>query len=107
MRNCLSSEQLFKAVERSLAIQEQRFGTATMYNSFMNTEMIDRYCVLTSEAETILKKAFDVLRLSMRGYHKILKVSRTIADLQGHESIEVPDIQEAIAYRSLDKHLGE
>lgn len=103
----MSSAALYKAVEHSLIIQEQRFGNTSMYNSFMSPDMIEQYCVLTSEAEAILKKAFDVLRLSMRGYHKILKVARTIADLQGHEKIDVPDIQEAIAYRSLDKHMGE
>lgn len=104
---CHSSEVLYKAVEKALVFQEQRFKSTTMYNSFMSPEMIDQFCVLTSEAEAILKKAFDVLRLSMRGYHKILKVARTIADLQGHVTIEVPDIQEAIAYRSLDKNMGE
>lgn len=103
----LSSQQLYKAVERALSIQQKRFGSCTMFNSFMNTEMIDQYCSLTAEAETVLKKAFDVLRLSMRGYHKILKIARTIADLQDKEAIEVPDIQEAIAYRSLDKQVGE
>ena len=78
-----------------------------MWNSLMSPDMVDAYCVLTPAAEIILKKAFDVLRLSMRGYHKILKVARTIADLQGHEYIDVAQIQEAILYRSLDRTTGE
>ena len=83
------------------------FGCNNLFNSMMNTEMIDEFCVLTPAAETVLKKAFDVLRLSMRGYHKILKIGRTIADLQGHEYIDVAQIQEAIHYRSLDRMTGE
>lgn len=102
-----SSAQLYKAVERAIARQEQRFGCKTMWNSLMSPDMVDAYCVLTPEAENILKKAFDVLRLSMRGYHKILKVARTIADLQDADYIDVVQIQEAILYRSLDRTIGE
>jgi magnesium chelatase family protein len=105
--NTMTSEQMYQAVERAVRTQEKRFGCDTTFNSMMNTEMIDAFCVLTPAAETVLKKAFDVLRLSMRGYHKILKIGRTIADLQGHEYIDVAQIQEAIHYRSLDKTIGE
>ena len=73
----------------------------------MTPDMVEKYCILTPAAENILKKAFDVLRLSMRGYHKILKIARTIADLQGDEYIDVAQIQEAILYRSLDRTKGE
>ena len=58
-----------------------------------------------AEAENLIKKAFDKLNLSMRGYHKILKVARTIADLDAQEMIHAPHIQEAIMYRSLDQTL--
>jgi magnesium chelatase family protein len=105
--NTMTSEYMYQAVERAVHIQKQRFGSDTVFNSMMNTEMIDTFCVLTPAAEMILKKAFDVLRLSMRGYHKILKIARTIADLQGHEYIDVAQIQEAIHYRSLDRMTGE
>lgn len=98
-----SSTQLYKAVERAVNRQRKRFGVATMWNSLMTPEKIEKYCILNQEAEKILKKAFDVLNLSMRAYHKILKIARTIADLQDMETIEVPHIQEAIMYRSLDR----
>ena len=52
-----------------------------------------------------MKKAFETLHLSMRGYHKILRVARTIADIEQQEIIDVPHIQEAIMYRSLDQSL--
>jgi magnesium chelatase family protein len=71
----------------------------------MSADLVEKYCTLTSEAEAILKKAFDTLHLSMRGYHKILRVARTIADLENISTIDVPHIQEAIMYRSLDQSL--
>ena len=61
--NTLSSEQLYKAVERSLVIQEERFGGTTMFNSFMNTEMIDQYCVLTPEAENYSQKSLRCIKI--------------------------------------------
>lgn len=105
--NNTSSAQLYQAVERAVSRQEERFGCKNMFNGLMNPAMIEAYCVLTPAAETILKKAFDQLRMSMRGYHKILKIARTIADLQGLELIDIAQIQEAIMYRSLDKSTGE
>ena len=53
----------------------------------------------------MIKKAFEVLHLSMRGYHKILRVARTIADIEKEAIIDVAHIQEAIMYRSLDQSL--
>jgi len=103
----ISSSSLYEAVECAVACQKKRFGTTAVYNSQMSADMIEAYCVLTPAAEDILKKAFDVLHLSMRGYHKILKIARTIADLQAHEYIDVTHIQEAIMYRSLDRTMGE
>ena len=60
---------------------------------------------MTPAAEVVIKKAFEKLNLSMRGYHKILKVARTIADLAACDEIDVSHIQEAIMYRSLDQYL--
>ena len=69
----------------------------------MTSHMIDKYCALDSEAQTLLKNAFDKLRLSARAYSRILKVARTIADLCGEESVSAEHVAEAIQYRSLDR----
>ena len=95
-----SSKEMFKAVERAVDIQNNRFSKR---NALMSSDEVEKYSSLNDEAEKILKQAFDVLHLSMRGYHKILKVARTIADLEGIEQIGKSHIQEAILYRSLDK----
>jgi len=102
-----NSEHLYKTVCIARAAQEKRFGTVQMYNNFMTADMVEKYCVVTPAAEVIIRKAFDKLNLSMRGYHKILKVARTIADLSESVEIDVAHIQEAIMYRSLDQYLEQ
>lgn len=100
-----SSAEMFQEVDRAISVQEQRFGA--LRNAHMSVDQIEKYCTLKPEAEHIMKLAFDKLGLSMRGYHKILKIARTIADLAASECIEKEHIQEAIMYRSLDKKLDE
>lgn len=99
-----SSKDLFAAVCRALERQQARFDSSLFFNSFMSTKQIEQFCILTPQAESVLKKAFDVLRMSMRGYHKILKVARTIADCDNSDIIDIAHIQEAVMYRSLDQH---
>lgn len=100
-----SSADLFKTVSRALDAQKKRFGSATQWNAYMTPDQIEKFCVVTDAAEAIVKKAFDKLNLSMRGYHKLLKVARTVADLEGAEIIDVPHVHEALMYRSLDQTL--
>ncbi len=100
-----SSERLYQAVERAVKCQEQRFGSTSIANATMTSDQVEQYCILVPEAERLLEAAFDKLKLSMRGYHKILKVARTIADVQNSELIQAAHIQEAIMYRSLDQTL--
>lgn len=102
-----SSAELYVAVARALEIQKKRFGKENSYNGSMSADQVDQFCTLSPAAEEIIKKAFDKLKLSMRGYHKILKVARTIADLDASEIIDVAHIQEAIMYRSLDQYLDQ
>lgn len=88
-------------VEKARAIQRARF--TDMDGVFANADMtvtdIERFCVLTTEAKTLLDSAIRRLQLSARVYHRILKVSRTIADLSGSERIEVTHVAEAVQYR--------
>ncbi len=103
----MSSADMFVLVNRALEIQVKRFGSDKKFNSQMTSDEIEQFCILSDAAEGILKKAFDALRLSMRGYHKVLKVARTIADLEESTIIEVAHIREAILYRSLDQHIEQ
>ncbi len=100
-----SSQELYSAVKKAVEMQQKRFDSSTLVNAAMTPDLIERYCILTQPAEDIIKKAFTNLNLSMRGYHKILKVARTIADLSENLNIDVQHIQEAIVYRSLDQTL--
>lgn len=102
-----SSKRMFEKVNLAIETQRKRFGCDNIFNSYMTPDQIDKFCILTPMAEVTIKKAFDVLALSMRGYHKILKVARTMADLDGSELIEVEHIKEAVMYRSLDQSLDK
>jgi len=102
-----NSEHMYDTVKTALKRQYYRFKTLSVHNSTMPPNMIEQHCVLTPQAEAVLKKAFDVLHLSMRGYHKVLKIARTIADLEDSDIIEVSHIQEALMYRSLDQTIKQ
>ena len=105
--NSHNSQKMFAQVTDALSLQSKRFESVITYNSEMPPSEIKQHCVMSTQAEEVIKKAFDKLHLSMRGYHKILKVSRTIADLEQSDIIEVAHIQEAIMYRSLDQYLEQ
>jgi magnesium chelatase family protein len=69
----------------------------------MNNTLLKEYCALNNISQNLLKAAMNKLNLSARAYERILKVSRTIADLEGSENIKPEHIAEAIQYRSLDR----
>ena len=69
----------------------------------MTPDMIRRYCELDAEADKLMRDAFDSLGLSARGHDRVLRVARTIADLDGEERVNADHIAEAIMYRSLDR----
>ena len=103
------SKEIKARVEKARSIQRGRFSTeggkyeGIFYNAQMNTKLIKKYCILEDEAKELLKMAMSELGLSARAYDKILKVSRTIADLVGSENIKTEHLSEAIQYRSLDR----
>ena len=91
-------------VNEARAIQLKRFeGTNITCNAKMTPSMTRQFCVLSNDAAKILESSFEKLGLSARAYDKILKVARTIADLDKSETIEKKHIFEAIQYRSLDR----
>ncbi|MBU0683402.1 MAG: YifB family Mg chelatase-like AAA ATPase [Candidatus Omnitrophota bacterium] len=103
-----NSENIKKRVTANRQLQNNRFKNkkrSSAYNAYMSQKDIEMFCPLTSTAEALLKKAILELGISARAYDKILKISRTIADMANSETIDTPHISEAIGYRSLDKNL--
>lgn len=98
-----SSASIRKRVESARKIQEERFkGTQISFNSEMREDHINRYCRLKRSDEQFFQTVYQNMNLSARAYGKILKVSRTIADLEGAEQIGHEHLCEAISYRSLE-----
>ena len=100
-----SSQQIRERVIKARDIQENRFveNEKIHANSQMNTKHIQSHCKLNPQSQELLKTAMEKLDLSARAYDRILKVSRTIADLDNAENISSAHIAEAIQYRSLDR----
>lgn len=98
-----SSADIKRRVDAARLIQRKRFeGTDILSNSGMNTKALNTYCVLTPECEQLMHEAFDRMGLTARSYDRILRVARTIADLDGEETIGAMHIAEAIQYRTYD-----
>lgn len=99
-----SSEEVKKRVDRARAIQLERYKGEKIYsNAKMSSKHIRKYCQIDSDSESFLEAAFEKFHMSARGYNRILKVARTIADLDGKENIEFEHVAEAIAYRTIEK----
>lgn len=97
----MSSADMKKMVEQARGIQEKRLhGTGKRYNAQMDTKELEEFCYLGKEETSIMKKAFEELNLSARGYTKILKVARTIADLEQEDVIRKHHLTEALCYRN-------
>ncbi|MBR2988868.1 MAG: YifB family Mg chelatase-like AAA ATPase [Clostridia bacterium] len=92
-------------VDNARKIQLARYeGTGVYSNAKMTTQMIKRYCVLDEKSEKLLKNAFERLGMSARSYSRVLKVARTIADLDGEVNISVKHVAEALNYRGMDRN---
>jgi len=95
-----TSEEIKKRVLKTRQIQKERYQDyGIKLNSQLSGKDLERFCQIDEQASIILQKAFDRMQFSMREYHKILKVSRTIADMQGDESITQDHLLEALTYR--------
>ncbi|UCH33850.1 MAG: YifB family Mg chelatase-like AAA ATPase [Armatimonadota bacterium] len=93
-------------VERARAVQHERFrGSRIFCNGQMTTRHLRQFCALSPDADALLRSAFDQMKLSARAHSRILKVARTIADLEGAADLRAAHIAEAIQYRTLDRKL--
>jgi len=89
--------------ERVVRARQKAVDRAGHANALLTPQQIKRYCALDDKAQSLLERAVDKLGLSHRAYHRILKLSRTIADLASCEQIQVAHISEAVSYRKLDR----
>ena len=95
-----TSKQIKERVEKAIKMQRERYANMDiLYNSELTPKLIERYCKLDNVGNKIMEKAFINYGLSARTYTRILKVARTIADLEGNMKITAKNIAEAIQYR--------
>ncbi|WP_213583840.1 ATP-binding protein [Paenibacillus sp. J2TS4] len=100
----LSSDEMKQAVVAAHSIQQARYqGTGIRFNGELGGRLLRRHARLSPEADQILHNTFDTLGLSVRAHDRILKLARTIADLEGAADIGVAHLAEAIQYRTLDR----
>jgi magnesium chelatase family protein len=101
-----SSESIRSRVNQARKVQLERLQSAGIFcNAQMRSSHIKKFCALSGDCMGFLQKAVEKLGLSARAYHRILKISRTIADLAGEKDIRPNHVAEAIQYRSLDRRL--
>ena len=101
-----SSHHILERVMRAREIQEKRFSrTKIFHNAGMNSRHIKKFCSVDSESGMLLERAMDRFGLSARAHARILKIARTIADLEGSDELRAAHVGEAIQYRTLDRKL--
>jgi len=99
-----SSETIRERINRTRSIQLERLQAAGLFcNAQMRSALIKKHCQLDKASMAFLEKAVEKLGLSARAYHRILKIARTIADMEAAQQIQTPHVAEAIQYRTLDR----
>ena len=99
-----SSASVRERVCRARALQRARYESdGILFNSQLSAPLIRKYCRMTDEAEKLLRSAYERFRLSARAYTRVIKVSRTIADIMGEDIIDKQHVLEAVQYRGLDE----
>lgn len=103
-----SSAQIRTRVLAAQAIQRERYRSENWYfNSQIPVARLGEYCVLGKKEQAYMERIYEKLQLTARAYHKIIKLSRTIADLEGSGPILTRHLAEAVCYRSLDRKYWE
>ncbi len=99
-RPVFDSTTLKAQVMEAVKIQKERFkGTDLVHNSDISSADIDKYCPLGKDESDYMKDIYDDMKLTARSYHKLLKVARTIADIDGEDNIGMKHLNEALCYR--------
>jgi len=102
------SESIKERVLKALGMQKKRFqGTMYRFNADLLPKDVGRYCIMEDKAQDVLRRIYNKLKLSVRSYHRLLKVSRTIADLEQSDKISDKHLMEAACYRMSMKNGGE
>ena len=96
-----SSDDMINLVNKAIEFQKRRQNG--IFNSKLSSDEIKRYCFLNKDASDFMKSAYEKFDLSMRGYFKIIKVARTIADMEENDNINANHLMEALAYRVNDR----
>jgi magnesium chelatase family protein len=99
-QRCDSTQEIRMRVEQARALQLARQGKA---NSQLNAPDLEKYCQLAEGDKSLLEHAIQKIGLSTRAYHRVLKVARTLADMQGKAQPDTENISEALSYRMLDR----
>ena len=103
-RESENSETIKQRVDKARIIQNERYKNDNIHsNSELTSDLLKKYCKLDKKSSEILKNAFEKFGLSARAHDKVIKLARTIADLDEEENILAKHIAEAIQYRNLDK----
>lgn len=101
-----SSRHILERVVRAREIQEERFSRAKIFNNAgMNSRHLKKFCPVDAESGVLLERAMDRFGLSARAHARILKIARTIADLEGSKELRAAHVGEAIQYRTLDRKM--
>ncbi|MFA7661428.1 MAG: ATP-binding protein, partial [Anaerovoracaceae bacterium] len=99
----LSSEKMREQVRLLEKVQQERYRRDWVRNGVLAPNLLEKFCPMSREAKRFLESAFQRLGLSVRGYHKVIKMARTIADLEEIDTLREEHIGEAIQYRALDR----
>ncbi len=96
-----TTERMKMLVEKARAAQARRFAMSDhLFNSQMNTQEVKMYCRYGREGQKLMEQLFEKQQMTARGYYKVLKTARTVADIEGHDEIRLEDLSEALMYRS-------
>jgi magnesium chelatase family protein len=95
-------------VVAAMEIQKERYkGCEVLFNSQISSAAIEEYCHLDTKENQYLDRIYDEKELTVRGYYRILRVARTIADLSGSERVKLEHLMEAVYYRTLNRRFWE